>query len=271
MRLAIFSSAHEPQRKTFSSKNLKTILHNTKNCAMSLKIQRQLLLDDAAFTANTSSVDTLNALSDTFNAYTTAFDQIAENIVKIGLNKKAGLQGEMRNHTIIIQGVMVGINEPAVVLLLKEMQAKTAQFLLEHNKRAVKRVSYFAKKLAKGVTEANPAELKDLLSGIDQYVASFNNLATTTLEVDTQIEELEVVYAAAQPHMDALRQAITEQIQKVNEIAKVSEHNASLISIVTIVASLGLMLLLTLYINNMINYPIRRLKKTMGGPDRRQS
>ena len=226
--------------------------------------EKDKLLSNEYFVRDPKAVESLKKLISTYNNYAQEFDKVAENTIKIGLDKKSGLRGQMRNHTILIQGVMSGINSPEVLSVLRDMQLKTSQFLLEDDKRSIKRVAFFAKKLKKLVTKADPAELTDLLKAIDLYVATFKELAETRLKTIEQINHLSELFNQARPYEKQLQKIINAQIDLITKEAADSERKVSFIVIATIVSALVLMLILSFYINNMINHPIGRLKETMG-------
>ncbi len=208
--------------------------------------------------------ETLKKLDQTYNAYTKGFDSVADSFIRIGLNKKSGYLGEMRNHTILIQGVMAGIDTPSVLALLKDMQFMANKFMLDHKKRGIRRVAFFAKKLKTEIIKADPAELADLLEGIDNYVKVFNTLAETTLDSDKQIEELQTLFSQAQPHLNGIKKLVAEKNTRQMVEADQSTQNASTLVIITIAIALLLLVAISIYINGMITSPIRQLKTTMG-------
>ena len=259
----LFLNSREVE-KNFLFRQSEEDIADHKKVRAALMKEKEALMKDETFKNNEKSVKSLNELIKTYDTYAEEFDHVAENTIKIGLTKKTGYKGEMRNHTILIQGVMSGLNSNEVTAILKDMQFMAIQFQLEHKKRYAKRVKFFAKKLKKLVTKADPAELDDLLKAIDNYVESFGNLAAITLENDDRIEKLSVLFAEAQPHLSALQKEIKAQIVSVNNDAKATERKVSIIVIATIIGALALMIALSFYITTMINHPISRLKATMG-------
>ncbi|NVK18052.1 MAG: HAMP domain-containing protein [Methylocystaceae bacterium] len=235
-----------------------------KNVRTKLASFKQKLLDDKGFTSDTNALEALKKLGATYKSYTQEFDLVVQNTTQIGLDKKSGLRGDMRNFSILINGVMAGINSQDVISVLKDMQFKANQFLLENDKRSIKRVAYLGKKLKTKVTEADPAELDSLLKAIDDYVKTFNMLAKLRLETIEKIDHLSELYKQAQPFKAELDKIIIAQTNLVNQQAIESERKVNLIVIATIAISLILMLALSFYINKMINHPIKQLKDTMG-------
>lgn len=229
-----------------------------------LATEKETLSKDEEFTSDAKAIEALNKLTAIYDSYSQEFDSVAQNTIQIGLDKKSGLRGDMRNFSILINGVMAGINSQDVISVLKDMQFKANQFLLENDKRSIKRVAYLGKKLKKKVTEADPAELDSLLKAIDDYVKTFNTLAKVRLETVEKIDHLSALYKEAQPYKVQLDKIIISQTDLVNQQAVESERKVNLIVIATIAISLGLMLALSFYINKMINHPIKQLKDTMG-------
>lgn len=226
--------------------------------------QQKVLQENSLFKQNEEAAADLNNFTKTYEYYAMKFDKVAENAVKIGLDPKSGLRGEMRNHSILINGVMAGINSQEVISVMKDMQLKTSQFLLENNKRVIKRVSYLGKTLKKLVAAADPAELDQLLEAIDLYITTFKELAMLRLTNIDEIAAMDDLYSQALPLKEQLEERMHEQIKLVTEEAAVNEKKVGYIVIATIGAALIITVLLSLYITRMINLPISSLKNTMG-------
>ncbi|WP_417794934.1 methyl-accepting chemotaxis protein [Terasakiella pusilla] len=226
--------------------------------------QQKALLENPLFQNNEEATAELQNFTKTYEYYAMKFDKVAENAIKIGLDPKSGLRGDMRNHSILINGVMAGINSQEVISVLTDMQLKTSQFLLENNKRVIKRVSYLGKNLKKLVTAADPAELGQLLEAIDLYTQTFNELAILRLTNIDEISAMDELYRQALPLKQKLEDRMHTEIQLVTDRAETAEAQVGAIVIGTIVAALIITILLSLYITRMINLPISSLKDTMG-------
>lgn len=226
--------------------------------------QEKSLLENPLFQNNEEAAAELQNFTKTYEYYAMKFDKVAENAIKIGLDPKSGLRGDMRNHSILINGVMAGINSQKVISVLTDMQLKTSQFLLQNNKRVIKRVSYLGKTLKKLVKEADPAELDQLLEAIDLYIQTFNELAILRLTNIDEISSMDELYRQALPLKQKLEDRMHTEIQLVTDQAEAAETQVGAIVITTIVAALIITILLSLYITRMINRPISSLKDTMG-------
>lgn len=226
--------------------------------------QQKDLLENPLFQNNQDAANELQNFTKTYEQYAMKFDKVAQNAIKIGLDPKSGLRGDMRNHSILITGVMAGINSQEVISVMNDLQLKTSQFLLENNKRLIKRVSYLGKTLKKLVTAADPAELDQLLDAIDLYIKTFNELAILRLTNIDEIAAMDALYLQALPLKQTLEDRMQSEIDLVSEQANAAEKQVGYIVIATIAAALGITVLLSLYITRMINLPISSLKDTMG-------
>lgn len=206
----------------------------------------------------------LTALYQAYDAYRIGFKQVAENFRAIGFEDKEGMRGVMRLNSMTIQGVMLGINSPSAVVALKEMQLATTTFLLTQEERLAKRVARHKKSLIKYTKLANPAELDMMLAGIDEYENNFNKLAKLYLDTNTQIAELEVLYAQAQPHFVALNKMIEANTELVNQNLIETKQRSDTLTWMAVALALVSMVLLSRYISGMITTPLFKLKDTMG-------
>ena len=224
--------------------------------------------------ANIHSTDgkaTVNRLQSLVGEYEAGFHRMADAQIRVGLNEKLGLLGNLRNSVHSVETILKKANSDKLTVKMLMMRRHEKDFLAREKDKYIgkmaKRKAEFESLLAKSAYPASKkAEITRLMNS---YHSDFNALAAGTKEVNQEIADFRQKVHATDPafaKVASLVKSIESQNNAFQESA--SKRVTALLTVTMVVGAIviiGSVLLLAFAISRGLDEAVRVCKDVAAG------
>jgi methyl-accepting chemotaxis protein len=248
------------REEKYLDKHKKTMLH--------LNEQLALLKDNIRSADGLAAV---NELIQLVGEYDAGFIKMSEAQIRVGLNEKLGLLGNLRNSVHNVEHILEQNHSDKLEVKMLMMRRHEKDFLARENDKYVKsmaqRKTEFEALLAKSpLTAAKKAQITDLMNS---YHRDFNALVAGTFEVNDAVAAFREKVHATEPAIQKVEDLVQQVNAKNKELQIATDKRVNTILVITLIlggiVGYTTMIMVALYISRNLDKAVGIAKNVAEG------
>lgn len=193
------------------------------------------------------------------------FHAVSDLHIKIGLNEKEGLEGDLRKAVHNVEELLKTAEMDALTVKMLMMRRHEKDFMMRGAEKYVARIDKRREEFDAILNDATlSAELTSELSTLmDGYQAGFKAYAETAMILQPETKQLSKIFAEMQPDFAKIREVTTEGQDVANANFESTISNTDKTFLFASISILAVGIFLGLLIGRSISRPINQLNDTM--------
>jgi len=193
------------------------------------------------------------------------FHKVSDLHIKIGLNEKEGLEGELRKAVHNVEELLKTAETDALTVKMLMMRRHEKDFMMRGAEKYVARIDKRREEFDAILNDATlSAELTSELSTLmDSYQAGFKAYAETAMILQPETKQLSKIFAEMQPDFAKIREVTTEGQDVANANFESTISNTDQTFLFASISILAVGIFLGLLIGRSISRPINHLNDKM--------
>jgi len=207
----------------------------------------------------------LQKLQDLYRAYDAKFNEVANDVITMGLKPDSGLLGKLRGAVHEIEAALQSNSDPQLMISMLMMRRHEKDFIAREDQsyadNLTKEQAHFNDLVKQSSLATDAQDKLTALSGT--YLAAFLEMAKLDLAIKDKLAAMSQAYADAEPILAAIQQSANGRFDAARTEMLQIDSRARTTMMVTVVVIGVIMLLLAWAIGRGISRPVVALAEAM--------
>ncbi|MDA7946104.1 MAG: methyl-accepting chemotaxis protein [Hyphomicrobiaceae bacterium] len=193
------------------------------------------------------------------------FHKVAKLHQEIGLNEKAGLQGQLRGAVHAVESKLKEAKLDSLTVKMLMMRRHEKDFMLRGKDKYIGRIDKRREEFNVLLNDANfpAATLTEIGSLMDAYQSGFKAYAKTALALQPETKKLSAIFAKMQPDFEAIQMAADSGQKQAQAEFSGTKNHTEMLYLISAICVLLAATALAFVIGRSITTPIAKLTHAM--------